>query len=304
MNQRTNVIVVGVDGSPAAEVAAMWAADEADRRRAALQLIQAYWIPVGYAGPGAMIPPNIFDDARRTAEASLDHAKAIVLEHYPDLEVRVSAALTTPFAALRDASEHALLTVVGSHGTGVFTETVLGSVALKIASRGPAPVVVLRTDPHDRPAAPIRPDAAVMVGLDDSPQAEQALAFAFEEASMREVPLVAVHSWDDKLLTGFLHGSSHEVDHDAIDAERTRRLAEQLAGWSDRYPDVAVSKLIVRGSPAGALLRTTGQLTPCLLVVGSRGRGGFAGLLLGSTSTEVLAYASCPVAVVRSGPVS
>jgi nucleotide-binding universal stress UspA family protein len=300
MIQRTNVIVVGVDGSPAAEAAAHWAADEADRRRAGLHLVRAYSIPVGYAGPGAIMSPLAFDEARHAAEASLETVKSKLLSQHPGLDVRVSVGLTTPFAALRDASEHALLTVVGSHGTGVFSETILGSVALKIASHGPAPVVVLRTDPHDRPAAPIKPAAAVMVGLDDSPQSQYALGFAFEEASLREVPLVAVHSWDDKLLNSFLRAYPLDIDRDSVDVEQGRRLAEQLAGWTEKYPDVPASQLVVRGSPAGALLRTSAQLTPCLLVVGSRGRGGFTGLLLGSTSAEVLAYASCPVAVVHN----
>src|SRR5436305_8890109 len=117
MNQRRNVIVVGVDGSAAAEAAARWAAEEAERRGSGLDLVQAYSIPIGYAGPGAMISPLVFDEVRHAAEASVGRMKSKLLSQHPGLVVRVSVGLTTPFAALRDASEHALLTVVGSHGT-------------------------------------------------------------------------------------------------------------------------------------------------------------------------------------------
>jgi nucleotide-binding universal stress UspA family protein len=299
MNQDTNEIVVGVDGSPSAEVALTWAADEANRRGAGLHLVQAYWVSTEYAGPGALIPPSLFDDARTGAEQLVAAAAAEVHARHPELRLRTTVLLEPPFVALRDASEHALLTVLGSHGAGVVSETLLGSVAQKMASHSRSPFVVVRTDPHDAPPAVLPAAAPVVVGLDGSADSDEALAFALGEASFRGVPLVAVHSWDDKPLGGFLRVYPMEIDHDAIDRDEGRVLAEQLAGWSTRYPDVPVTQLIRRGSPAGELLRSAAELHACLLVVGTRGRGGFTGLLLGSTSAALVAYASCPVAVVR-----
>ena len=299
MEEHSNVIVVGVDGSPSARIALDWAVDEADRRRAALHIVQAYSAPIGYAGPGGMVPPGLYDVAQEYAETNLAEARDAALAAHPQLTVRTTARLSTPTAALKDASVHALMTVVGSHGAGVVTETILGSVALKVAIHSTAPVVVIRTDPRDPPVGVPLAGAPVMVGLDGSAESDAALGFAFEEASFRRVELIAVHTWDDGHLGSLLRAAPVEIDHHRIEQEEERLLAEQLAGWSDKYPEVRVRRLIRRGTPAGALIRTAAQEHPCLLVVGSRGRGGFTGLLLGSTSAELVAYASYPTAVVR-----
>ena len=205
-----------------------------------------------------------------------------------------------PPLALRDASEHALVTVVGSHGMGVISDVVLGSVAMRLASQARSPLVVVRSDSDkERAAEPTAGGAPVIVGCDGSGEFDAAVAFAFEEASMRGVRLVAVHSWDDEPLDGFLRAYPVELDRAVIDEDGRRVLSEQLAGHTDRYPDVRVDQLVKRGKAGASLLRCCQAMKPCLVVVESRGRGGFAGLLLGSTSQTLIAHACCPAAIVR-----
>jgi nucleotide-binding universal stress UspA family protein len=133
-----------------------------------------------------------------------------------------------------------------------------------------------------------------VVGVDGSPTSEAALAFAFEAADLHGVPLLAVHTWTDyqieSTMTAVLEG-------DAIDADERRLLAERLAGWGEKFPDVAVTRLVTRYRPARTLLEQSAHAQ--LVVVGSRGRGGLAGMLLGSVSHALLHHAVCPVAVVR-----
>lgn len=297
--RRTNVVVVGVDGSTCAAKAALWAAAEAERRGAELRLVQAWDVSFGFAGVGTMIPPNIFTDVEDSARSTLDAAVVEVRAAHPKLVV--STQITRGMAAqvLCEASEEALLTVVGSHGDSRLAEVVLGSVALRVAAKAGGPVVVVRSDQVDAPAAG---DGPVWVGLDGSPSSEDALAFALEEASVRGADLFAVHSWSNEPSDGFLRAYPIEVDRSRFEQERLL-LAEQMSGWAEKYPDVTVTPVVLRGRPAATLLRhlseAAPQNRPALVVVGTRGHGGFAGLLLGSTSQALIAHATCPIAVVR-----
>ena len=294
-----NLVVVGVDGSASSMGAAMWAAAEAQRRGATLKLVEAYDVSVGFAGPGMMIPPNIYEDVREYAETVLAGVRRAVAAKHPDLSIISQLRRDLPYLALRTASAHALLTVVGSHGGSEVAESLLGSIAQRVAARAASPVVVIRTDPE---TGETRDHGPVWVGLDGSPNSEDALAFAFEEASLRGAPLVAIHSWDGDAADGFLRSALPNEDRSLFEDEQ-RLLAEQLAGWSAKYSDVAVTPLVVRGRPAATLLRRFVECDdtskPALIVVGSRGHGGFTGLLLGSTSQALIAHAACPVAVVR-----
>jgi nucleotide-binding universal stress UspA family protein len=139
----------------------------------------------------------------------------------------------------------------------------------------------------------------VVVGVDGAPLSEPALTFAFDYAALHGAPLVAVHTWwDDYLDRRF---SPRMPYPKTVDVETQEVLAERLAGWQEKLPEVTVRRVVEASAPAQTLLRESGAAR--LLVVGSRGRGGFAGWLLGSTSRTVLNRASCPVAVVRSDEV-
>ena len=295
-------VVVGVDGSSSSTVAVRWAADAAHRRGCSLELIEAYQIPVGSAGPGAFLPTEMFEAPRLAAEEDLLRATAEARVRHPDLVITSTAGMDTPFHALRQALGQAELVVVGSHGQGLASETLLGSVAQKLISHSPTPVAVIRSDAHDHPTAPARADAPVLVGLDGSDASDAALAFAFEEARVRGVELVAVRCWDDEPLDGFLRVYPLEVDRADFDRREERLLRAQLGPWLDKDPSISVRPVVRRGRATKVLMQESATLEPALLVLGSRGRGGFAGLLLGSTGHEIVAYATCPVVIVHAPP--
>jgi nucleotide-binding universal stress UspA family protein len=142
----------------------------------------------------------------------------------------------------------------------------------------------------------------VVVGVDGSPDAQAAIGFAYEEAALRGATLVAIHTWNDKPLDRALGSYPLDINANGIDQAEHRLLETELAGWEQKYPQVPVRMRVLRGRPAPNLLRyaaTTGDHPTQLIVVGSRGRGGFAGLLLGSTSQAVVSHAACSVAVVH-----
>jgi nucleotide-binding universal stress UspA family protein len=292
-------IVVGVDGSNAAIGAATWAAAEAQRRGVKLCVLHAYSYPT--LGFGRVVAsPELDRTVRERAETILETAVQAVTSSYPGVTIRAQLELDSPVALLRNASRTAVLTVVGSHGEHQLTEALIGSVAAKVSEHAFGPVVVIRAD-H----GPARPDdGPVVVGLDGSENSEDALALAFEEAALRRVPLLAVRAWDSGALQGFLGVSPLVVDEALVDEQEARLLADQLAVWQPKYPEVVARPEVAQGSAVKVLLRRcteadrSGRL-PSLVVVGSRGRGGFTGLLLGSTSRALIAHAPCGVAVVR-----
>ena len=135
--------------------------------------------------------------------------------------------------------------------------------------------------------------SGVVVGVDGSAVSELAVGYAFEQAALRGVPLEVVHVW---WITG-LGGLTQDIKNDMITQQRLT-LSETLVGWSEKYPDVEVRESLPVGPTVFAL--TEAAKNAELLVVGSRGRGGFRSLLLGSVSQGVLQHASCTVAVVRA----
>jgi nucleotide-binding universal stress UspA family protein len=181
--------------------------------------------------------------------------------------------------------------VLGSRGLGGFTGLVIGSTAVEIAKRAHCPVVVVRGADHSGP---------VVVGVDGTPVGEAAIAFAFAAASARGADLVAVHTWTDLVLETAFAGGAAALDFAPLAQQAEEVLGERLAGWQEKYPDVRVIRHVSRERASQALLRHAEGAG--LLVVGSRGRGGFRGLLLGSTSQHLLHHAPCPVAVVRTTP--
>jgi len=160
-----------------------------------------------------------------------------------------------------------------------------------LAAHAQCPVVVVRGPEPDDPMSPI------VVGVDDTPVSEAAIAFAFQAAADRGVPLIAVHTWWDT----FLDQSPAVLFRDEEQVYAQEQLAERLAGWSEKYPQVEVSRVVTRDRPAHLLLEQSRDAQ--LVVVGSRGHGEFAGLVLGSVSNALVHKAGCPVAVVRSSSV-
>jgi nucleotide-binding universal stress UspA family protein len=184
--------------------------------------------------------------------------------------------------------------VVATRGAGRFSHVALGSVAFGVTAQSHVPVVVVR--PGSDPADPSGP---VVVGVDGSPVSEKALAFAFEAASLRGTSLLAVHVWDAE-RTFDPEAAPADIGRLTLDdLEQVERvvLAERLAGWRERYPDVTVDTTLFTERPAEALERLSKKAQ--LVVVGSRGRRRFAGAMLGSTSQHLIVHADSPVAVIR-----
>ena len=291
-NQTQRAVVAGVDGSECGLQAVRWAAAEALRRQLPLRLVAAHAWPSG----GLVGDPGLGVDYRAVLrDVVLGHlatAAADARQVAPELDIEQVEVTGYPVPVLLGESAHAEILVLGDRGLGGFTGLLIGSVAVEVTAHASCPVIVVRGSEPDRTGP--RPEP-VVVGVDGSPTSEAATAFAFEAASLRRVPLVAVHVWRDVLVDATM---APLLDWDVIDSDEREVLAERLAGWTEKYPDVPVRRLVARDRPARALVEESGRAQ--LVVVGSRGRGGFHGLLLGSVSQALLHHAHCPVAVVRS----
>lgn len=283
-------IVVGIDGSDESYVGLAWAVHEARHQNRPLRLVHAWEVPV----PGYVPVPASVDLVRESAEAVL--ADALTKAEEWAAGVRVQGLLVHGPAGrvLIDQGSDAAMVVVGSHGRGGFARLLLGSSSGAVAAHAEVPVVVTRGTVADE-AWRLGP---VVVGVDGSAVSEAAIDFAFAAASLRGHGLVVVHAWSQP--DPFVD-EAYAVLSEASTRQTEARLAvsESLAGWREKFPDVEVTEVIADGHPVDALLAEASAAQAALVVVGSRGRGGFAGLLLGSVSRGVLHHATCPVAVVR-----
>ncbi len=287
-------VLVGVDASEPALVAVRWGAREALARKAPLLLVAAFgWAPVNEGDDPFQIPPRDRDAQRADAERTLARARDAAEQAAPGVEVATDLRTGTPSGLLVDLSRQARLVVVGHRGAGGFATLLLGSVGAAVAAHAACPVVVVRGAGDG--VAP--PDAApVVVGVDGSPLSEAAVAFAVDVAVRRGAPLVAVHAWEE---IGFDMTIAAPVDPAAELGRQQALVADRMAVWHDKHPDLPIERVFVRDHPARVLReRSRGAQ---LVVVGSRGRGGFAGLLLGSVGQDLIRHAECPVAVVHDG---
>ncbi|MEV0233333.1 universal stress protein [Nonomuraea sp. NPDC050786] len=269
-------IVVGVDGSECARAAVEWAAADARRRRLPLKAVHV----CGRTSRG-------FDSRtywHGVLEAAADSARAISAE----VEVSTELAEGNVVEALIRQSASADSLVLGGRGSGGFAELVLGSVGLAVAGHAQGPVVVVRG-----PAA--TEHGRVVVGEDGSESAREAMAYAIEQARARHAQLLAVHACQAPVVSAYAPDYGLLLE-DAFQ-EEARTARERMTQWRAENPDVEILEQQAREHPVPALSQAS--TTADLVVVGSRGLGGFASALLGSVSHGVLHHATCPVAVVR-----
>lgn len=281
-------IVVGYDGSPSAQQAVKWAAAEGLRTGRPLLLAHAFvWpaVPMALAGPG-IYPQGM---ARRDAERMVQEAAAEAAKAHPKVTITGTLLDGPPAVVLVERSREASLVVLGNRGHGGFAQLLLGSTGVAVSAHAHCPVVIVRGD--ERPAP-----AHVLVGVDGSPSSLLALRYAFAQAADRAVPLRVVRVWN---MSEPMWSVSENVPRDLVAAEQ-KALDELLANWRAEYPDVEVVAEVVVDAPGRALVRASREAE--LAVVGSRGRGGFTGLLLGSVSQQLLHHSHCPVAVIRELP--
>jgi nucleotide-binding universal stress UspA family protein len=280
-------IVVGIDGSPAAKVAVDWAAGDAAMRGIPLTLVHV--INAGSLAMPETAIPGVAEWLTRQGQRFLDEATDVANDRTAPPETHSQIIYSAPVPTLVDLSKEAEMVVVGCRGGGGLAGRLLGSVSSGLVYHAHSPVAVI----HDEdPLMPHPSQAPVVVGIDGSPASNLATEIAFDEASRRGVELIALHAWSDTTAIE-LPG----LDWSAMKSEEERVFAEALAGWQERYPDVEVRRLLLCDQPARQLVEWSERAQ--LVVVGSHGRGGFAGMLLGSVSGAVVYSARMPVIVAR-----
>ncbi|MFG3441127.1 universal stress protein [Nonomuraea sp. NPDC047897] len=267
-------IVAGVDGSAAATAAVGWAVADARRRGLALRLVHV----CGWASHtgGA-------DYCEEALKAAADTARRLA----PELDVSTDLFAGEMIAGLVGESATADSVVVGSRGLGGFAGLVLGSTGLALAGHAAGPVVVVRQDAEEG-------HGEIVVGYDGSEHSDAAMDYAVQQARARGVQLKAIYAWPPPVLGPY--AAAYRILDDDFE-EAARAATQQVLPWREKNPDVRIVDEQVRDHPAAALIKAAA--TADLLVVGSRGLGGFASAVLGSVSHAVLHHVTCPVAVVR-----
>lgn len=293
MTSLENTVVVGVDGSAASTGAVAYAANTAAKRGVPLLVVTSYTMPAAMFAEGMVPPQPVYDELERECGPIVEQAKATARKVSPDVEVSHAVVEGNPAQVLIDYSRKAKMIVLGSRGLGGIKGMVLGSVSAAVASHAFCPVVVTREDTDD-----LDQSGPVVVGVDGSEISTKATKWAFAEASARGTTLVAVHTWMDPQVQAAAAGISlTETEWQQLEEQQAGTLAERLAGFSAEYPDVHVERFVTRDRAVRALVGKSEGAQ--LVVVGSHGRGGFAGMVLGSTSRAMLQAAPCPVMVVR-----
>ena len=287
-----SAILVGVDGSEASTNAVIWAATTARLEGRELRLVGVYDASTSDYAPGLIIPQDVIDAIRQDATDAVRSAAATAEQAAPGLTIASSIVDGDAGRVLLELGKDADAIVLGTRGLGSVKGLFLGSVSTTVAAHSHGRVAVI--------CGPGTEQGPVIIGVDDSPVSDAAVNEAFRQASLRGVKLVAVHTWTP-LDADALHGygiDPGEVERMSEDA--VAAIAERLAGYQADYPDVEVVREVLPDEPAKALLDAAHEYKASLIVVGSRGRGGFKGLLLGSTSQKVLHHADLPVMVVRA----
>lgn len=286
-------VVVGLDPAPSGKPALAFAAAVALRRRRPLHVVHAF-TPTQHDPPnpsfGWMLDAErvVHDAEQRLVDETIEELGV----QCPGIEVTVRLDSGSAAQALIKESKRAQLMVLGSRGTGGFTGLAVGSTSMHVASLAHCPVVIV---PAATEAQVER--RGVVVGVDGSELSETAIELAFQMASETNQDLVAVHAWyqpariESRVMQPLVH------DPALVNNEERVAMAESMAGWSEKYPDVKVEHRIVRDHPVHALVEAADNAQ--LLVVGSRGRAALRRLLLGSVSHGVLHHATGPVAVVH-----
>lgn len=282
-------VLVAVDGSVESDAAVRWASREAVLRGTPVTLMHVVAPIPDWPTPARQA--QIAEWRERNAQDVIGQARKMVSAGAAEAEppdVRTEIRHANVVRELVAASERATMVVTGSRGIDALGRFLLGSVSGGLLHHARCPVVVIHDD--DGSADPTAP---VVVGIDGSPASEAATELAFDEASRRGVDLVALHAWSDVGVAPVLG-----MDWRDFETQGAEVLAERLAGRQERYPDVHVQRRLVCDKPAHWLLEESEHAQ--LVVVGSHGRGGFPGMLLGSVSSALAQSVKAPLIVVRT----
>lgn len=276
-------VLVGVDGSPGSEAAAIWAAAEAGALAVPLRVIGTYmWELLDpWTSPADAL---ILAKQHKGCDYMVNGIVSSLHRDFPDLDVFGEVVHADPRDLLSERGDDASMIVVGTRHLGPLGRAVLGSVSTHLAATAPCPVIVLRGA-----STVIEEHPAVVAGIAGGPETSDILAFAFAHAQAHRLPVRTVLCWRP-LLDRVGTGGEPPVER----AEQW--LAEAVAGWRDRYPDVEVDTVVVRDHPVSGLVGAA--TSQHLLVVGRRRQRSRFGAHLGSVSQGVVHHASCPVAVI------
>ncbi|GFZ88551.1 universal stress protein [Nesterenkonia alkaliphila] len=323
-------VVVGVDGSEQSLRAAHWAAAEAHRRELGLTVVTAYSIPA-FAASSMDGGYAMMDDSslRAGAEKVMEEAKQFLRDYPGEVTYRIESG--DPTAVLLEYSESAEVLVVGSRGRGGFFGRLLGSVSSALPAHAKCPTVLVPlkfsskeenavttatgaipiVSSADQPGAPApaslieegakpirtRDRRPVVAGVDGSDYGRVAALTAAQEAAERGTKLRLVCALPPLGAT-LVWIPTHIEDTDAL-AELQEKLNAGRLWLNSHFPDLEIDAEVIDGTAVDVLVAETrsAQLT----VLGTRGRGGFAGMLLGSTSQGVLQHAEGPLMVVPEG---
>ncbi|MCG7287915.1 universal stress protein [Cellulomonas sp. ACRRI] len=286
-------VVVGYDTSAESVAAVRWAATQAVTRGWALDVVHV-WGFAGQEGGGAgesWLGREVQAQVRQVAEEGAQ----IAAEAAPGVDVRAEVRHGPPARVLVDEAAQARMVVVGRRGAGV-VNALVGSAATGVLHRARCPVVVV-------PAA-ARAGAArdpVLVGFDGSPQSFRALEAGCDQATSLGTDVCVVTAWTAAVDTAgpaYWALTYPQRSPAEVALEEAERVLERGRSWAASRRDVEVTFDLAEGRPAQALVRRSRHAS--LLVVGTRGRGGLASLVLGSTSRPVVQRAECPVLVTRS----
>ena len=280
-------LIVGVDESPCSAAALRWAVREARARGWKVTALHAWdWLEHGHA-----VADN-FDsaDGEREAAASLDRILTEALGGNGAGDVLRSVVRGRPVPALLEATSDAELLVLGARGLGGLKSLVLGSVSHQCTHHASCPVVVVREQGPPRSTID-----RITVGVDGSESSRRALAWAVDAARVHDAVVDVVHAWTFPAMAGEVVVAM-AYDPDQLAAAGHRLVDEAIASTDANGLVPRIQRTVVGGAAASVILEAAGSSD--LVVVGSRGRGGFAELLLGSVSQHVLHHPPCPVVVL------
>ncbi len=292
MDTSKHPVVVGLDRSPQAWAAVEYAAGLAARARVPLLLVHAFEPSQFEVRPSSGRVTDTEAVLRNVAGRLVADVRDVVTALHPDVEIRTRLETGSATEKLLEESARAAAVVLGSRGAGGFADLLVGSTTLHVASHARCPVIAVPAP--DETASARR---GVVVGVDGSAVSEPAIRYAFEAAADVDEPLTALHAWYDVTRTGSGRMMLLGYDPAAVREEERLVLAESMAGWQEKFPDVEVRHEVALAHPVATLVQRARDAR--LLVVGCRGHGAVRSIVLGSVSHGVLHHATVPVAVVH-----
>ncbi|MGG7569343.1 universal stress protein [Streptomyces sirii] len=290
------IITVGLDGSPESLAAAQWAADEADRRQFVLRLLHA-WILL--AAEAADTPPD--RDQNAGARRIVRQAVEEVRERHPHLQIIEDLVGSEAEPALLRAADESRMVVLGSRALGMWESFALGDVSLDVVGRAEGPVVLVRGGAGAKPeragSAGDRdgPGPRIVVGVSLNGPCDPLLAFAFDAAVSRGLPLQAVHGRALPVHAYAPWGVDPDVAAE-VAKEADGELRDAIRPWRERFPDVPVELTVLPESPTRAIVQTAPGAE--LLAVGRRRHRPLLVPRVGPVAHAAIHHATCPVAVV------